>query len=242
MSAIITRAGAKARGLRRYFTGEPCKRGHVAEKWTAGGRCVECAREWREVNVEKERERLRIYREANVEKVREVMHQYYAANREKCDALNRKWVQNNREKIREASRKRYEANPEEERERQRQSRKANREKCRARERKYKAANRVRIRRQNREYYALSPGLMAARVAQRRAQKLQATPAWMTGGQRRTMRQHYVHARFLGLLHGQPFHVDHIEPLQGEDRCGLHVPWNLQILTKSANSRKGNRAA
>jgi hypothetical protein len=29
---IITRAEAKARGLKRYFTGKPCKCQHVAEE------------------------------------------------------------------------------------------------------------------------------------------------------------------------------------------------------------------
>ena len=37
----------------------------------------------------------------------------------------------------------------------------------------------------------------------------------------------------------PHVVDHMQPLNGEDRSGLHVPWNLSIITAYDNSRKSN---
>lgn len=42
---IITKAAAKAQGLKHYFTGEPCKRGHQAERFVSTGSCCECNRE-----------------------------------------------------------------------------------------------------------------------------------------------------------------------------------------------------
>jgi len=41
---VISRAEAKAKGLKRYFTGKPCKHGHVAERVVVNATCVECER------------------------------------------------------------------------------------------------------------------------------------------------------------------------------------------------------
>lgn len=49
---IINRKTALDLGLKRYYTGEPCKHGHIAERKVTNGACTECARlltkRWRE--------------------------------------------------------------------------------------------------------------------------------------------------------------------------------------------------
>ena len=41
---IIGREEARARGFTRYFTGKPCRRGHVSERQVANKRCILCQR------------------------------------------------------------------------------------------------------------------------------------------------------------------------------------------------------
>lgn len=39
---IISRKAAHMAGLRRYYTGEPCKSGHLAERYVGNGACIAC--------------------------------------------------------------------------------------------------------------------------------------------------------------------------------------------------------
>jgi hypothetical protein len=60
MPEIISRKEAIERGVRRYFTGKACKRGHFAERCVTSKRCSECergrSRKGRIRNPEKARE------------------------------------------------------------------------------------------------------------------------------------------------------------------------------------------
>lgn len=89
--------------------------------------------------------------------------------------------------------------------------------------------------------------MRAVVAEREARKINATPAWLTDEHRAQIESFYDEARRLTELTGIEHQVDHIVPLKAVDpvtrernACGLHVPWNLQVLTREANIAKLNR--
>jgi len=91
-----------------------------------------------------------------------------------------------------------------------------------------------------EYAKKHPHLFAAKTRKRKAAKLQRTPSWLTSAQKKQIEQFYLEASEISKLVGEFYTVDHIVPLQGRTVSGLHVPWNLQILSKSENSAKGNR--
>lgn len=71
-------------------------------------------------------------------------------------------------------------------------------------------------------------------ATRRATKKNATPNWLTATHKEEICTIYKEAREKGL------HVDHVIPLQSKLVCGLHVPWNLQLLSQKENNMKYNK--
>lgn len=87
----------------------------------------------------------------------------------------------------------------------------------------------------------SPILRTSRChgARRRARERRATPAWLTAEHKADIRALYRLCERLNERHGYvKYVVDHIVPLAGRLVCGLHVPWNLRLMKKHANERKG----
>lgn len=70
---------------------------------------------------------------------------------------------------------------------------------------------------------------------REAAKLMRTPSWLTKEHKQKMLEIYQKSIDMG----PEYHVDHIVPLIGANVCGLHVPWNLQVVTVTENLEKGH---
>ena len=189
MEYPTTREEAKKTGSKYYFTGQPCKHGHIALRKTKGS-CVDCLKvEWAKGN-ETRAEYFKQYNQsdAGIKAKRD----YYDRNRDTVIA-------------------RASARPAEQR-------KLHRE-------KYKAQN---------------PELYKAFVSVRRRRHKNATPKWITPEQKLAMRQLYLHAQALTKMTGERYVVDHIIPLISPDVCGLHVPWNLRVITQEENLKKSNK--
>ena len=63
---IILRRDAQRLGLKRFFTGEPCSRGHIAQRQTSSGSCLVCHKDrMRTKGAAKAREAVREWRRRN---------------------------------------------------------------------------------------------------------------------------------------------------------------------------------
>jgi hypothetical protein len=184
-----TRAEAKAVGASHYFTGEPCKHGHIAPRKTKGA-CIECLRvEW--------------------QRAAETRTEYFREYNKREDIKDRKneWYQENREAVIAAAATRPAAVL-------REYRNA-----------WKANNKTQVR---------------ADTKARRRKHRDATPKWLSRKQKSEIRQIYQIAITMTQTTGEQYVVDHIVPLRGEAVCGLHVPWNLRVITQDENLKKSNK--
>lgn len=91
-----------------------------------------------------------------------------------------------------------------------------------------------------KWRAANKGKTRAQVRKRQARLAQACPSWLSDEQYLEIQRLYTEAFQRELADGVKYEVDHIEPLQGEDRCGLHVLWNLRIVPRTVNRVKGNK--
>jgi len=86
----------------------------------------------------------------------------------------------------------------------------------------------------------NPELYKALTSVRKRRHRDATPKWVTAEQKLAMRGLYLQAQKMTKITGERYVVDHIVPLISPDVCGLHVPWNLRVITQDENLRKSNK--
>jgi hypothetical protein len=122
--------------------------------------------------------------------------------------------------------------------------KRNKESFREYNRRLEATPEARERR--RAYRSQNKEKFAYYCAARRARKTKSSPPWLTREHRRVIRGFYTEAERLKRETGNDYQVDHIHPLVGkrdfEGRmmqvsCGLHVPWNLEVVPGDQNRAK-----
>lgn len=230
-----TAAEAQAMGLKRFFPGRACVNGHVAEWQIAGGRgrCSVCAKEAQErylvSNPEAQRQNYLRYRQKNPERFAELNRASAARFRSRRP-----------DRWREINQDSYWRNAEKNRERAREYRRKFADDVRQRDRDRYASDPSKKKASVKKWVRNNADRKAAIDGSRRAARLRATPPWLTAEHKAQITAFYAEARRLTRETGVPHHVDHIHPLQGENVCGLHVPWNLQVMLGADNIRKRNK--
>lgn len=177
---MFTRAPeAKSYGAKYFFTGKPCKYGHLAPRFTANKQCAICSQcDRMAMDPDVLRERWRSYDQKRGTR-KDYWREHYHQNAER---LNR----------------------------QRYARPSHR-------RNVRKQSSYRKRRMSDADICKGNDLIQAQIA-----------------------QFYDQARAITTETGDQYSVDHIIPLIHPNVCGLHVPWNMQIMTARENSSKGNR--
>lgn len=85
----------------------------------------------------------------------------------------------------------------------------------------------------------NPDKNCEKVAKYNADKKQRVPSWLSQEDLSKIKSIYKMCRAITVKTGIKHEVDHVVPINGKLVSGLHVPWNLQIITKDENLRKSN---
>jgi 5-methylcytosine-specific restriction endonuclease McrA len=218
---VVSRADAKAAGLMRFFTGKPCKHGHLSERMTCNGACYACnileqAARFRTETPEARavrNARQKAWKDAHREQVRAEGRAYSKANREQGQA----WKAANRDKLNAA---------------EREARKRNPETYRAYVARYLASERGQATRQ--AYADANPELLRAIRNNRRALLKAAEGTHTAEDIKRIGAAQKWRCHWCAKPVGKNYEVDHIRPIS---KGGSNWPRNLCIACRPCNRRK-----
>ena len=205
---LVTRDEARAAGLPRYFTGEPCKRGHIAERILPKLMCLACKNA--------------------------ASRDAYRANLEKELARRALWKKQNRARINARQRERRKVTQERDKEWRIAWNKKNPERQIAASARFYAKNAEVRRAKSLEWHYANPEKASAQRSRRRARKLSAEGTHTAEDIQRIGDAQKWKCHWCGKPTKRKYHVDHIVPLS---KGGSNWPSNLAITCGYCNLSK-----
>jgi hypothetical protein len=177
------------------------------------------------------------YRAAHREALTVHRNEYKRSHKAAISEKGKLYAAANKEEIAARNKVRYESHKDAVAEKGKVYRELHKDEVAEKKKLYYESHKEQISAYKKAYQQANPGKIKAAGAKRRANKLNATPAWF---EKDAIAELYVEAISHSKLEGIIYHVDHIVPLQSKLVCGLHCLDNLQVITEKENCSKSNR--
>jgi 5-methylcytosine-specific restriction endonuclease McrA len=205
---LVTRAEARAAGLKRFFTGEPCKHGHTAQRQTANNQCWGCkkpvTKEYMAAWLAKNPDRRKAISAAYWARNRERYQAYYQQNVERILPRNKAWREANQEAYRRSVNDWHKAHPD------------------------------RVKAIHRRWVESNPEQVAAHSAATRAKRREAEGRYTVAEVLTLLEKQGGRCVYCGTSIRSKYHADHIVPLA---RGGSNWISNIQLTCPTCNHRK-----
>lgn len=209
---IITRQDAIAAGELYYFTGEPCKRGHMCKRLVKNSSCHECCLILRRKKYPEE----------------------YQRRKEEIKARAKKWRLDNPERAKANDKRKYEAKRDAELIRMRKRYAENREADIERKRKAYRENAEENRAKQRARYAENKDYFKPYNKSRKARVRSSMGSFSAAQVRKMLDDQGCKCIYCKCDISKNYHVDHIVPVS---KGGSSFIENIQLLCPTCNLRK-----
>lgn len=222
----VTRNNAKSLDSIYYFTGMPCKHGHISARYTNNGSCIECNHLRRQqdyiMNKDKIYAQVKIWNANNRDKIKDAGREAYYAKHEFSKEKARKFYERHSDTIKSKNKEKYWADPEESR-------------LKARTRYNKTPDIFHM--YSKKWKKENPAQSIIDKNKRRAKKLSNGGTFTKEDIQNIYEWQKGQCYWCKKVVGKNYHIDHIWPIS---KGGSNNPENLCISCPSCNHRKHNK--